>query len=118
MYTSSISFLPHQATPHVQQEPPPVIDNIPEDKPQLKDLPSAIPGWHTLGIKLGIPKPKLDEIQADHVRCQRCTCEMFDEWLRNDKKPTYRSLMKVLREAGGFDDVVEMIQAKFTDTAI
>lgn len=110
-------FLPHQATP---QEPPPDMDHIPEDVPELKDLDELqITKWHTLGIKLGFAKAKLEEIQANNAHFpdfnQRCTSSMFDWWLRNDKSPTYRRLVKALLEAGDdFSDAVRKIQTKYS----
>jgi len=102
------------------QEPPPDMDHIPEDVPELKDLDELqITKWHTLGIKLGFAKAKLEEIQANNAHFpdfnQRCTSSMFDWWLRNDKSPTYRRLVKALLEAGDdFSDAVRKIQTKYS----
>ena len=44
------------------------MDHIPEEVPELKDLDELqITKWHTLGIKLGFAKAKLEEIQANNV---------------------------------------------------
>jgi len=96
------------------------MDHIPEDVPELKDLVELpITMWHTLGIKLGLAKTELDEIQANNAQFpdfnQRCMSSMFSWWLQTDESPTYRRLVKVLLEAGDdFSDAVRKIQTKYS----
>ena len=71
---------------------------------ELKDLvklPVAAK-WKDLGVQLGVPTHKLDEIQADqknspHVS-QECLRDMFDWWLNNGHDVTKEKLDRALRD--------------------
>ena len=41
--------------------------------------------WFLLGVRLGIPYPKLKEIEQDHPRdTSRCKNELLQYWMKND----------------------------------
>ena len=66
--------------------------------PELKDLvklPVAAK-WKQLGVQLGVPTHKLDEIQANHEHSpnfvEECLRDMFNWWLNNGRDTTYERL--------------------------
>ena len=72
----------------------------------LKDLvklPVAAK-WRRLGLQLGVPLHKLNDIQANHENSrdfvQECLIDMFDWWLNNDDDPTYERLSRGIRGIG------------------
>ena len=92
-------------------------DCIPEETPILKDLTNLpIPSWYSLGIQLGVPPSKLNNIQATNGylpdAVERSTVSMFQWWLDNDGSPTYRSLVKGLM-AAGMTDAVRIIHNRY-----
>ena len=74
--------------------------------PELKDLvklPVAAK-WKQLGVQLGVPTHKLDEIQANNKNSpnftQECLSDMFDWWLNNGHDVTCERLECGLRDIG------------------
>ena len=74
--------------------------------PELKDLvklPVAAK-WKQLGVQLGVPTHKLDEIQANHEHssdfAQECLTDMFNWWLNNGRDVTKERLERGLRDIG------------------
>ena len=77
------------------------------DKPELKDLTSALNKvaneWMTLGVQLGIPKSELNSIE---VNCQhnpkRCLLEMLDVWLKQqvDPPPSWTDIVDAVESLG------------------
>ena len=73
---------------------------------ELKDLvklPVAAK-WKQLGVQLGVPTHKLDEIQANHEHspnfAQECLSDMFTWWLNNGRDVTKERLERSLRDIG------------------
>ena len=64
--------------------------------------------WFDLGLKLGLRKNTLENIEADHSRdgVQRCLCECLQKWLdRADEVdkcggPTFDTLVYAVRSMG------------------
>ena len=74
--------------------------------PELKDL-AKLPvaaKWKQLGVELGVPTHKLDEIQANHKHSsdfvQECLRDMFTWWLNNGHDVTYEWLERGLIDIG------------------
>ena len=75
---------------------------IPELKNLVK-LPVAAE-WKQLGVQLGVPTHKLDEIHANHENspnfAQECLRDMFYWWLNNGRDVTQERLERGLRDIG------------------
>ena len=82
----------------------------------LKDLvklPVAAK-WKQLGLQLGVPIHKLDEIQANHEHSpnfvEECLRDMFNWWLNNGRDVTYERLERGLRNIKKIRLVKEFLQ--------
>ena len=83
--------------------------------PELKDL-AKLPvaaKWKQLGVELGVPTHKLDEIQANHEHSsdfvQECLRDMFTLWLNNALDTTYERLACGIRDIGKTRLVTEFV---------
>ena len=72
----------------------------------LKDLvklPVAAK-WKQLGLQLGVPMHRLQQIQANNSSypdsTQECLTDMFDWWLNNGRGKTYERLARALSTIG------------------
>ena len=72
------------------------------DIPELKDLQNLeISDWFGLGLQLGLREDNLKVIRDDfrqNTKAQRR--EMFSFWLRTSAKPSYKELIKALKQEG------------------
>ena len=54
--------------------------------------------WFTLGIQLGVPDHRLDEIEHNHPRdASRCKVEVLRHWRDNSEQPSWQNLASALR---------------------
>ena len=60
--------------------------------------------WKQLGLQLGVPLHKLNEIQANNRNCpdfaQECLTDMFYWWVKNGRDSTSERLEHGLRDIG------------------
>ena len=56
--------------------------------------------WYAIGVALGVPVSKLNEIQGDNNMAATKLAQMVDYWIRNCKSHSWRSLMGVLFKMG------------------
>ena len=60
--------------------------------------------WQDIGLRLGVKKRKLDEIEADcRGKTVDCKREMFSDWLDNTETPTMDEIRKVINEVNERD---------------
>ena len=69
--------------------------------PSLKALVSAmapVRDWFTLGIQLGVPDHRLDEVECNHPKdASRCKVEVLRHWLASTQRPSWQNLASALR---------------------
>ena len=72
------------------------------DKGSLSDELSTVVEWYQLGMKLGVPDYKLDEIQRNHPHegVGRWRVEVLALWLRLTPNASWRNVMKALQRMG------------------
>ena len=79
------------------------MDVPPLELKDLVKLPVAAE-WKQLGVQLGVPTHKLDEIHANHENspnfAQECLRDMFYWWLNNGRDVTQEKLECGLRDIG------------------
>ena len=87
------------------------------EQPSLKDLTNAVvpetsSEWHHLGLQLNITKARLDVIQTDYPRdCRRCCTEMLSEWLSQDARASWPTLIAALgSRAVGKTELAECLE--------
>ena len=56
--------------------------------------------WYAIGVALGVPVSKLNEIQGDNNMAATKLAQMVDYWIRNCKSHSWRSLIGVLFKMG------------------
>ena len=73
----------------------------------LRECNFSPPKWYTLGVDLGLLKPTLDTIEAQHGNdLHRCLLECISKWLSKADKviekgePTWDSLTSALENLG------------------
>ena len=60
-----------------------MLDDLVEILDSLNECDFPIKNWHGLGLRLGLKKITLDEIEADHPGdVSRCLTECLSKWLR------------------------------------
>ena len=52
--------------------------------------------WYQLGIELGLPKSKLEEIEYNNTNVWRCMVLMLQEWQQSTLKPSWCTLVDAL----------------------
>eukprot|EP00731_Ephydatia_muelleri_P036947 Em0360g5a len=85
-----------------------------EDLPELKDLQNLeISDWFGLGLKLGLSEGDLEVIRDDfHQNTKAQKREMFSRWLRTSATPSYKELIKALKQEGDIS-VADALEKKF-----
>ena len=80
----------------------------------LSDEISTVSDWYQLGIKLGVPDYKLDEIQRSYPTegCGRWRVETLSLWLRRTPNSSWRSVVRALQQMGE-NTLVDRIQQKY-----
>ena len=64
--------------------------------PVLEAVETVVDTWHSLGLKLGLEKHRLDIIQNDHKeKIEECKKAMVSRWLDTDE-PSWRVLVTAL----------------------
>ena len=83
------------------------ITQLDEIQEALRTSHFSPPNWFPLGLSLGILKPTLDTIEAEHRNnVSRCLLECLSQWLSKADKvvekggPTWNSLAIALRNIG------------------
>ena len=84
------------------------------DFPELKDLQNLeISDWFGLGLKLGLSEGDLEVIRDDfHQNAKAQKREMFSRWLRTSATPSYKELIKALKQEGDIS-VADALEKKF-----
>ena len=77
----------------------------------LKDVLEAVAHvcakWKLIGLQLGMPPEKLDEIKSEHKDPRNCFLEVLNEWLKGlDPEPTWEGLAKALRSKSVGEDAL------------
>ena len=92
--------------------------------PELKDLVNlpVAPEWRRLGLQLGVPAHKLDEIQLRHGNspnfAQDCLRDMFVWWLNNDHDTNYERLARGIRDIEKMRLVTRFLQQRSHDEVV
>ena len=73
----------------------------------MKDLanqviPTICPMWRDIGLQLNLELSDLNVIEADHPKSVRDCCTiMFDKWLKQDTKASWRTVLSACRTVKG-----------------
>ena len=73
--------------------------------------------WLTIGLYLGVPKSKLDEIEADCPRVNDKLTEMISTWIRAGKNCTWKQLCIVLHHCNRID-VAKLVVSQALNVAL
>ena len=82
----------------------------------MHQLEEIVRGWHQLGMELGLPTSKLEEIEVNNpgnvLRCKRL---MLQEWERRPTlKPSWSSLVEALRKMNE-STIADSISRQFSE---
>ena len=68
----------------------------------LCDELSTVSDWYQLGLKLGVPDYKLDEIQRNHPfeGCSRWKLEALKLWLQLTPNASWMNIVRALQQIG------------------
>ena len=72
---------------------------------------SAVSDWYQLGLKLGVPDYKLDEIQRKHSS-SRWKMEMLKLWLQLNPNASWMSVVRALQRMEE-NTLAKMIRQKY-----
>ena len=72
---------------------------------------SAVSDWYRLGLKLGVPDYKLDEIQRNHSS-SRWKIETLKLWLQLNPNASWMSVVRALQRMEE-NTLAKMIQQKY-----
>jgi len=80
----------------------------------LSDELSTVSDWYQLGIKLGVPDYKLDEIQMSYPTegCSRWKVKALSLWLRCTPNSSWRNVVRALQQMGE-NALAERMQQKY-----
>ena len=99
--TNNLSRASFPNGPNTDEQTTSAMAVSPPDLKDLMNLPVASE-WRQLGLQLGVPAHKLNEIQLKHGNspnfAQDCLRDMFDWWLNNDHNTNYERLAHGIRD--------------------
>ena len=94
------------------------IGNEPLDIRTLSLLLASVYDWENLGVKMGIPMQKLQEIrQQYHGNLEMCKNKLYDLWLRQTTEPSWRDIVSALEQIEE-NSLADRIRRLFPQTGV
>ena len=80
----------------------------------LGDLNSVCDKWREIGIHLHVPLGELDKIHREGKNSNDQLKRTLEDWIQNDRKPTWFVLLDVLRRPViGEENLAKSLQTKY-----
>ena len=80
----------------------------------MNELSAISDQWIELGQHLSIPMPTMKKIECETVRLERLQAKLFEYWVKNETKPTWRKVANALEAIGEVELATKLIQKYIT----
>ncbi len=86
----------------------------------LAELREVTRQWADLGIALGLPSSKIDEIEANNPNdVKKCLRKVIDAWLKSKTNLTWQILCEALRsDLVDCNSIAQQIEEKVSSTTL